>query len=234
MPFANRGVIVGSDAAMEWLLSWWWSRFSKYNAFPVVFADFGMSCEKRAWCEKKGMVIPISQEPLSGQVPLKRQRQWEKHYTPQVWNSRRAWFQKPLAFLASPFEISLWIDLDCEISGPLDPIFSAFDSDAELALTRDPRKSRWLSYSSGVVAFRKEAPVIAKWADLCLKAHSRYMGDENVLAHLIRKGEGKVQEFPHEFNWMMYNGYNPGALIHHWGGTWGKEYIRKFGGIHGL
>lgn len=228
-----KGVIIGSDSQMEWLLPWWWDRYQAHCNLPVAFADFGMTPLSKKWCEERGKVFAVARADIQCAIHPKRKQEWENHYTSLVWKSRPIWFLKPSALLLSPFERSLWIDLDCEVTGPIEPIFEVLDSEADVGLVRDRRKNRWVSYSSGVVLFRQKASIIADWAKLCLKKQNCYMGDENVIAHLIRKGGYRIQELPDTFNWMMYNGYHPAASIHHWGGAWGKEYIQKFGGLFG-
>jgi len=237
---ASEGVLVGSDGNSEWLLPWWWKHYARYNALPVAFANFGMSREMKAWCRERGELIsvPPPEAPIAGKGAFSARtvRRWESTYShsPKVWGVRNAWFQKPRAFLRSPFSLTLWVDLDCEVCGPLQAVFDRFDREKEISLVREMSSPRWTGYNSGVALFKKEAPVLREWEDLCRRAHKKYMGDQNVLSHLIRKGRAAFQELPEEFNWPMYNGYRQGALIYHWVGTWGKEHIQKFGGVHEL
>jgi hypothetical protein len=53
------GIIVGSDQTQEWLLPWWWKNYARHNTYPVVFVDFGMSLEKKAWCREHGTLVPL-------------------------------------------------------------------------------------------------------------------------------------------------------------------------------
>ena len=70
------------------------------------------------------------------------------------WPCRNAWFKKPLACLQSPFEISLWIDLDCEVTGPLDVLYDVYGS--SIAMARYPQKYiPYPIYNSGVIVFRR-------------------------------------------------------------------------------
>ncbi len=236
----DRGVLIAADNDAKWLLPWWWGHFSRYNDLPVAVVDLGLSEEKKAWCRDKALLIELKTSPVAAKesLPASVVRRWENSYSrsPKVWEARNAWFQKPRAFACTPFALTLWLDLDCEVMGCVDAIFTAFDRNCEMALAREQRNSasRWALYNSGVVLFKKGAPLIKEWEEACCKNSGKFMGDQDVLSYLIRKNPGRVQELPLDFNWQIYGGFNPAALIHHWVGTWGKEYIQKFGGIHAL
>src|SRR5690606_32997028 len=92
----NLGVTVGVNEACEWLLEWWFSRYDRYNPFPVEFADFGMSDAAKSWCDKRGIVTEIPKN------------------LPEF---KKDWLKKPFAIGASQFDKILWMDLDCEVRG---------------------------------------------------------------------------------------------------------------------
>lgn len=225
------GVVVAADQGAEWLLSWWWECYSKHHKEKVAFVDFGMSEKAKLWCRKRGILIPfegatdfvVPKEELS----LTRQKKWEAVYGPKVWQGRSSWFKKPLAMLQSPFEKSVWLDLDCEVCKPLDAIFEGV-GEGMLGAVRVQKRGH---YNSGVIVYDKDAPLLRAWADACLKKHGSSISDETVLSQLIRKNQYPFKELPCEFNWMMGWGYHRDLIVAHWAASWGKLCIETMGGI---
>lgn len=231
----SQGIVVAADEKAEWLLEWWWGNYSKYNHYPVQFVDFGMSQEKKEWCIQHGtLVLPI---PLQSKVASKGELlidtivSWESAYKGDLWNARSAWFQKPLACISSCFEMTVWMDLDCEVCASLEPLFNEWESGIELAIVKDA----WIDqYSSGVMLFMKNAPFLNRWAHLCATANDRFMGDQNALTELIKSGQVSIKELNPVYNWIMSQGLCFEVRIAHWCAEWGKEYIRKYKGLHAL
>jgi hypothetical protein len=60
------------------------------------------------------------------------------------------------------------------------------------------------------------------------------MGDQDVLTSMLLEGKIRYKEMSPLYNWLMYSGAQPGIIIAHWAAGWGKEYIRKFGGLDSL
>ncbi len=238
---AHRGIIIGADKNQEDLLPWWWRCYSKYNHYPVVFADFGLSPKMVRWCKERGEVAPVKLDSHAiygpSRLSSKFVKRWAKEHGADYFQRRMEWFKKPFACQKSPFDLSLWLDVDCEVCQSLEPIFSSHDPSYDLAVVQAIGlrfSNRWRIYNSGVILFKKKAPFLFQWADLCLRHNKKYAGDDNVLSHLIRSGKVIPQELPSRFNWMMNLGFHPDILIAHWICPWGKAYIRKHGGIHGL
>lgn len=158
------GIVVGSDITLEWLLPWWWENYRKYNDFPVIFVDFGMSRDMKKWCKERGAVIRIP--PIELFVAEKKEidpslkLEWEKKYGCSVWEDRKAWFKKPLACLQSPYHRSIWVDLDCEVRGSLRELFSCCHLSSEIAVAKERPHPihKTIIYNSGVVVFKGERP----------------------------------------------------------------------------
>lgn len=228
----TQGILVASDHHQEWLLKWWWERYSKHNTYPVAFVDFGMSQEMRDWCKEKGELIPFP-HPIKVKSNFKIIKMIEAIHTNKVSSpnttkmllNRNSWFKKPLAFTLTPFEKTIWIDLDCEILGSLAPLF-AFES---LALAKNVHKI--FSYNSGVVVYDKNSPIIIKWARDAEKASEHFVGDENFLTYLILSENIKINELPPQYNWTVDRGLNIDVLIFHWLSPKGKQIIKDFGGL---
>lgn len=239
VPEKERGVIVGCDEAQEWLLPWWWERYSAENDFPVVFADFGMSQQARDWCARHGELIVVNVDTAianSLNTRYKRKR-WDALYGASLWVGRRNWFKKPFACLASPFHSSVWLDLDCEVLRPIDSLFDQCDSSCSLALSREyafqhlPKLHPSLQYNSGVIVFNHGIEIIQKWAEDSLKRGDRFVTDDKLLSALIWECQWLVSDLPEIYNWKYIWGVNVYAIIYHWLFASGKEFIAKHGGI---
>ncbi len=222
------GVIVGCDQNQEWMLPWWWSHYSKYSFLPVAFADFGMTEKSKEWCRDRGLLLPI--EPFRAapreEIEAHLVEEWERAYQKGVWSSREGWLQKPLAMQKTPFDRTLWIDLDCEIIGSITPLFQKIHSHSGIAMAKEPsNEGEEVSYNSGVVVFQRESPLIQKWAEVCLKENHRFIGDQPAINFLIRENEVEIAELPAIYNWRVSFGVNIEAVILHWTGAWGKEII---------
>jgi hypothetical protein len=236
----THGIIVGCDRNQEWLLDWWWQRYSAHNAHRVAFVDFGMSDWGVAWCRQRGDYIPPSDEAIVlHEVDPKKKSQWDTRAGRGIWNFRAAWFKKPSAFLRAPFPISCWIDLDCEIRGPLDPLFSALGPKDDLAIVPESeyvqQKCQKLdlllpgevTYNSGVIVFRPESEIIRLWAEAAVHRNSEFMGDQDALTRLIYLHEPPLVELPAIYNWSLGEDENPEAVILHYVCGWKLEILKQ-------
>jgi hypothetical protein len=240
-PKKRLGVLCGAEKSQEWLLPWWWSRYREHNAFPVTFFDFGMTDEMRSWCAERGELCSIELNSAfispRNNIDPDLAKHWENLHGWRVWNSRRTWFKKPFAFLNSIYEKGIWIDLDCEVLGPLKSLFSHFDPASKLALARDfdcdhlPRLDPNVRYNGGVVVFQHGSSIIEKWAEGAVTQNDLFAADDSLLSRLIHVHQLDVTELPEIYNWRMARGLNLNAVIVHWVGTGGKAYIRKHGGL---
>lgn len=239
---AEQGILVACDQREEWLLPWWWSNYCCENTHPVLFVDLGMSEEKRHFCKERGELIPLC---LSEAFLTPREKmdpslveQWESFYGSGVFESRKRWFKKPFAMSLSSYKHTLWLDLDCEVLGSLAPLFDACECASGMALAREVSpvqiQEGEVVYNSGVVVFRKGSPLLKKWTDLALLQNHRFCGDQDLLSHLIFCNSFEIQELPQCYNWRISQGVHPEAQIVHWVGSWGKEFIKKTGGLRKL
>lgn len=242
----KKGILVATDQKEEWLLPWWWASYSRFNALPVTFIDWGMSEGAKKWCREKGTLISTSVDPVFlSDAPLAPhiQNAMEAFNAFFLSDIRPFWFSKPIVMRDSPYESTIWLDLDCEILGSLDELFSYTRCPAGVAIARDTEVScarnieigilneGEVLYNSGVVAFKKGSPLIAQWADVCLRRHLDFFGDQSVLSYLIRTEKYEIAELPDIYNWHMSRGFHFSARIVHWVGSWGKSFIKQHGGL---
>jgi hypothetical protein len=242
----EKGVLLAVDHQQEWLLPWWWANYSKTNALPVAIVDLGMSSEARAWCKVRAKIIEGKFE--SAKIKSREEcgpeisKKWEEIYGSTVWQARQAWFKKPLSMLETPFQTTLWLDLDCEILGSLDPVFSVLPQDAQMGIVREPIIRQGepglllgeVVYNSGVILYRKNSSLIKKWADESLLRNDQFLGDQQLLSRIIFSEKIPIFELPDACNVQPSSGVIPDALIVHWVGNWGKEFIRLHGGLRRL
>jgi hypothetical protein len=233
---ASDGVLVGADITQEWLLPWWWEHYSKYNRSPVAFIDFGMSFEKKDWCRNHGKLIPlrIGDDFIKqkSEIDPAMTKKFEDQFGENVWTYRSIWFKKPIACLSTPFLRTLWIDIDCEIRGPIDPLFSYVDQGPEISLALD----QWFPftehplydhpfYNSGVIVFRR-TEFIVRWARECFEKNELFHSDDAVLSSVIAEESSPVYLLPPQYNWSRLQKEDKEAIVLHWHGKHGKEVIR--------
>ncbi len=225
----SEGIIVASDLTQEWLLPWWWDNYSPFNNYPVMFVDLGMSSEMQQWCKERGVYVQLQVPGLfvaeKKEVSPVTVSSWEGKYGNKFWGSRQAWFRKPLACLQSPYKNSLWIDLDCEVKGPLKNAFDFCSHPSGLSVVRERLKTEEVSFNSGVIAFQKGARIIRDWALKSLTDHLNYPGDQDILVAIIKNQNIQVGDLPEIFNSSRFNEPNAKDVIIHWHGPNGKSVI---------
>lgn len=228
----TRGILLGCDHNQEWMLRWWWSHYSRYNPYPVAFVDFGMSSEAKRWCQSKGHWITLDAPrdfifPKS-LISHELADEWERMYGKELWEGRKKWFYKPFALEQTPFDETIWVDLDCEITGPLSPLFQKIHNHSRMALARDTyAHADEERYNSGVIAYHKSSPLLPLWTELCFRQNDQFLGDQDALTFLIQNEQIEVAELPSKYNWVVREGINFEAIILHWAGKWGKDVIRR-------
>ena len=223
-----KGIIVGSDQMQEWLLPWWWENYRKHNRYPVAFFDFGLSEAMRRWCKERGSLLRLAMPDIfikdRDEVPPSIVSDWESRYGEHFWSARKTWFKKPFTCLSSPFAKTLWLDLDCEVLGPLDFLFQASDHPSGIALAKDQIAT---TYNSGVIAFQNNAPILREWANQALSKTDAFRGDQDLLSQIIADQKLSIFELPPIYNWNVGYGIKPDAVICHWLGDVAKQALKN-------
>ena len=222
------GVLIGSDLTLEWALPWWWERYQEHNSHPVAFIDLGLSFEMKDWCKERGQLIPLRVVGFAEEAPLEVTKQWEKEAGKQFWDCRDAWFKKPLACLKSPFDRTLWIDVDCEIRGSLTPLFEYASKSVGFAMAfeQNPYSANYPLYNSGVIAFQKNHQLLHLWAEWSMNKNRLFRGDQEIFSYIVHEQKIKIDEIPPIYNWSRRNPDRSDAVIQHWHGNHGKFVIR--------
>jgi len=224
------GILVGSDQTQEWLLPWWWENYSCHNQHSVAFVDFGMSFEKKAWCREHGELIAlrvIDFAAEAAEITPSLVKDWENQFGKSFWLSRGAWFKKPLACVQSPFDRTIWVDLDCEIRGPLNPLFALAEHSSGIALAKDLEEQKpYQIYNSGVIVFQRNIPLLHTWAQESFRQNHLFRGDQELLSFLIAEQKLPIAEVPLLYNWSRCRGDEPKAVVRHWHGELGRSVIK--------
>ncbi len=234
------GILVGCDQSQEWLLPWWWRHFYLFNShIEVAFADFGMSEMALMWCEERGSIISIpsitiaEKEAIDPQLAEIWEEGWKKNGSKgDLWSVRKIWFKKAYAMSQSPFERTVWIDLDCEIKGSLSPLlhFPLISSCALLptgSYLQTQTSDYFPHYNTGVLIYEGIPPLIEAWISAIEEGSHYVRGEEELLSYLIHHLEVSISHIPEVFNWnVTLKGNNPLSLINHYMGEEGKIKIK--------
>jgi hypothetical protein len=235
-----KGVMVATDKNLEWMLPWWIYHFKKHCDLPIAFVDLGMSEEKKTFCKDHGTLIGI--EPKEFAFDPNRIKELTNHGVFDLSNlsnvlaTRNAWLLKPFALLASPFKKTLWMDIDCEVLQSIDNLFSdsAFvclkESEASLETNIKrkmiPQMSKY--YSSGLMLYEKNHPVLLAWAKELEENPGYYLGDQTALSVIIHNFNYSIDTFSEEEH-RLYNEeiFESTIICHYYGIDGKKEVIRK-------
>lgn len=206
------GVLVGCDARQESLLEWWWDHYARQNSYPVTFADYGMTAHARAWCAERGPIIDLDRGFLDDST---------KH-------PFKTTFLKPFALLKSYYTQTLMMDLDCEVRGPLGPLFAVASKGCALREDRfDRDQPGGGAYQSGVIVVRHGHPLIPEYAAWCRLHWRTARGDQSALNAVIGPYTSEIDVMPPAFHWLRLEGENPAAIVVHWTGPEGKTRIQE-------
>jgi len=234
----SKGVLTGCNAEQEWMLKWWWENYSKHNDYPITFCDFGMSLGARKWCETKGNILSF--DPKSISTDKNHSAPWSNKVSLSTLNKRSVWFSKPLILSQSPYNKTLWTDVDCEILKDITPLFEMTESIDGFAIaydteenTKHARKYNLLkanvqALQAGVIVFKKTSPVISAWIDHCLKHIDTEASDQTALSHLFAKKPFDITILSNKYNWLISEFSSEHiAIIHHTGASRKRKLLSE-------
>ena len=235
----GRGVITGVSDGLAWILPWWYENFRRHNPnVPVCFFEFpdgpctnvedrppGMDKEQRkAWCMERG--------------------QWRELNMPE---GITGWFAKPFACLATPFETTLWLDVDTEVRKSLTPLFEKTEDYGLVVPGQDvhtwrghPHSSGWMLFlptdvaeqawkllpTNSVFGFRHGEPVIEEWAQRTVPPREHeYRGDHEIMAHVLMERRPDVAQWASAECSVKRRPTHDDPIVFDYAGSIGKKMI---------
>lgn len=242
------GIIAGCSKEQEWLLPWWWEHLRAHDDHPVTFVNFGnMTDTALLWCKERGEVVTLN---ISDSFIAPKElvnpylaTQWIGMH-PQAWQIRLCWHKKPFALLQTPYERTLWLDLDCQVNGSLQPIFDYCQNEVGISMAKEAECSRELNwqrgfllpgepvYNSGVIPYRYGAPIIATWAQCSLKQSHLFYGDQQLLTRILFVHNMQFPILPNTYNWLLDMGENTNAVILHYYGIYKRLITEQIEKLH--
>ena len=239
----KQGIITGCNEHQEWMLKLWWHYYSQTNTYSVTFMDFGMTKSARLWCEKRGKVITVELPqdiPTSkDNIAVNNQREWEIGYH-DPWQARKGWFYKPFALLKSPYEQTVWLDIDTFIIKPLTPLFEldltqiALPQEVLRALNPTKLFPKEIIYNTSVIGYSEKSLLIKKWVEKVHSWNHQFLGDQDILSRLIYEDQVPVTTLPPIFNARPQDGIPKGTFIIHFGNVAKRELFHKIYNPHQL
>lgn len=235
------GVIVGTSQRQEWLLPWWWMHFRLFNNHPVTFVDFGdLSTAAIEWCKKRGHVFHLDLEDTfmaqKKDIDPEQAVLWEK-MQPNVWALRFTWYKKPFALLLSPYKRTVWLDLDCQLRGSIQPMFELCENEGGFAAASEHQPSQMLNlergmiapgqtmFNAGVLVFHQNSKIVKEWAERSIDQNRIHCSDQQLLATILNSKKYPFTTLSPLYNWTADRGGIPEAVILHWWGDNGKKCI---------
>ncbi len=238
---ASQGVIIGADKTQEWMLGWWYAHYKKYCDYPIAICDFGLSKNGLTKAKQIGTVLDFDKTSLlklfNKTLCPKKETSWQELYSGKLQNIHPIWMLKPFGLAHTPFEKTIWIDLDCQIQGKLDDIFSFIDNSTGFTIVPEmPDYQSLLEskgyllpgeivYNSGVIGYKQGCKIIDLWKDEVLSHHTNYLGDQDALSRIIHRHRLPVHRMRMGYNARLRHAQDPSTVIVHYVHLWGKKYI---------
>lgn len=225
------GVLIGASSSVEWMIPWWAKHYFQHNHHPVAFLDLGISeAMKKRIQSFDHIITPKIFTIASNESEIKPA--WKTIYPGNVADVRKHWFSKPSLLSQSPFELSLWIDIDCEVRSSIAPLFELCQN--QFAIAQDSpisqKNSKQLGlihndeilYNSGVIAYHKNSSLLKAWIKEAKHNHHQYLSDQEALSRLIYSQRFPIDEIPYAYNARPWDRDDKSAKIIHYANIRGK------------
>ena len=220
------------------MIPWWFYSIRRFSSLPLHIIDIDLPDQRRDWCDKYGIGRTLfslnKSPPQKQQIDETLGNLWESTYLGNVWQNREVWFAKPEALQKTPFKKTLFLDLDCEVKGPIDSLLELSSSFAicknpdfvqEEALLNQAIKPGESIYNSGVILYEKGHDLIDKWAKISYETANQHMGDEDTLSLILNSTSTSFSLIPESFNCRPTSPNVEKAHIVHHVGIEGKRNI---------
>lgn len=197
----SKGILIGGDDRAAWQIPLWYEAYREHCTLPVAMADFGLSANSLSLCLDCGFqVFDVGVE------------------------CGRGYLGKPVAIRKSPFDWTLWLDLDCEIRSEVEGIFDEVPTG--FGVTRmDDRYS-----NAGVIVARRDNDLLASWVVASLVAAEDEL-DEAILNRLIDTRMYEFDVLDRKWNRGGPDPEDVECFIFHYFGPRGKTRLAEKHGI---
>jgi|GEM_PF-6717145 len=201
----TRGILIECSRKEEWILPWWWSKYTKFNRYPVAFIDVNLSLRAQVWCQARGNWIPLN----ASLSPAKNR-------------------YKPLVLSQTLFEETISIDLHCEVVASLTPLFDKIHAHSKIGFSKSPSLAlKPIHYDLSVIPYHRDSPLLKRWGELCTSSGILKADESDLLHAIIHEESVEIVELPCKFNWKVQAGVNLEAIILHWPGKWGRKVLKR-------
>ncbi len=239
------GILTACDQRQEWMLRGWYHHLRlQHPDIPIAFGDFGMSEAAKDWCRSKGTLIPTSDIPVYT-LPANYEYGWQ--YGGKKWvgtllyehPDRFLVFRKPFLMQKSPFDRTIWLDMDCQVLKSLSCLFFKNLSPNLLAIglawpkqtfamhsLNDAQQMPVLCYNSGVVVFEKSSPLLKFWADFTMHAGHNFSCDDHILSFAIQNYGFPTVTLPFYYNRPVQAPKHSKTAVLHWMREGPKHILR--------
>ena len=207
----SRGILTGCDRNLELFLPWWFDHLQKHNNLPVAIIDYGLSDWGKRVAKNIGMLIP--KKFIS--IP-KCKYQPSKAYPKRRHDARDSYLYKPFGLQQSPFNQTIWLDVDCMVKSCLNLLF---DTPNFGLVVNDSLGQEWAQrynifkspetkvLNGGVLVFKSNCPIIQSWVDAVFSKGANHVLDDILLSELIFDEKLPVTFLPESYNtyWPLAN-----------------------------
>lgn len=141
-------------------------------SLDVAFIDLGMDTKGKSWAKKRGLYIDRSthvSQFKEKEPPAFLIKKWKEIMQGDISIFRPYWFAKPLALCCTPFQHTLYLDVDCEVKAPLEDVFLSLEANDcalcqesfawhELLVQQGLKSPLERTWNSGVIAYHCHCP----------------------------------------------------------------------------
>lgn len=129
----------------------------------------------------------------------------------------------------TPFQETIFMDLDCHVKGKIDDIFYHAKNGFSVALDIINRFTKTdVAYNTGVIVYHKKNKIVDLWCKGVADNHAFYRSDQDLLERMLDLNEKlKFDILPNHYHWPRLMGKNDKAIILHYTGGEGNKEIKK-------
>ncbi len=235
------GILIGCDDKLTWMLRWFLDNLKARTSLPVAFADLGLaSIDEVPELKRVDTIIPKG-----------------LFHPPNL----KGWYLKPFAIGASPFDRTIWMDLDIETRphADFDKLLAICPEDKLCACPDPYMPNDWIEIpqvrtdcgkpwdgnlnvivNTGFIVVGKGNPLLAKWR---LETSQRQLlgmkrplrGDEEILGSMSRLCDGGLFPIPAEYCALALGckkQFKAAMFAHHTGADGKARIVKMIEGRH--